>query len=66
MAEHPHHFCQHSEARNSYYDAVPRIVEEYMNKIPEITGRKYGLFNYYGAEDAERVIIAMGSVSQAA
>ena len=66
MAENPDHFFQHREASNSYYDAVPAIVEEYMNKISEITGRKYGLFNYYGAEDAERVIIAMGSVSQAA
>lgn len=66
MAENPDHFFQHREASNSYYNAVPAIVEEYMNKISEITGRKYGLFNYYGAEDAERVIIAMGSVSQAA
>lgn len=66
MAENPDHFFQHREASNSYYDAVPAIVEEYMNKISDITGRKYGLFNYYGAEDAERVIIAMGSVSQAA
>lgn len=66
MAENPDHFFQHREASNTYYDAVPAIVEEYMNKISEITGRKYGLFNYYGAEDAERVIIAMGSVSQAA
>ena len=66
MAENPDVFFQHREACNKYYDAVPAIVEEYMNKISEITGRKYGLFNYYGAEDAERVIIAMGSVTQAA
>lgn len=66
MAENPDHFFQHREACNRYYDAVPAIVEDYMNKISEITGRKYGLFNYYGAPDAERVIIAMGSVTQAA
>ena len=66
MAENPDVFFQHREACNSYYDAVPAIVEDYMNKISEITGRKYGLFNYYGAEDADRVIIAMGSVTQAA
>ncbi len=66
MAENPDHFFQHREASNPYYDAVPGIVEEYMNKISEITGRKYGLFNYYGDPEAERVIIAMGSVTQAA
>ena len=66
MAENPDHFFQHREASNPYYDAVPEIVEEYMNKISEITGRKYGLFNYYGDPEAERVIIAMGSVTQAA
>ena len=66
MAENPDHFFQHRESSNSYYDAVPAIVEEYMDKISELTGRKYGLFNYYGSEDAERVIIAMGSVTEAA
>ncbi len=66
MAENGDVFFQHREACNKYYDAVPAIVEEYMDKISEITGRKYGLFNYYGAEDAERVIIAMGSVTEAA
>ena len=66
MAENGDVFFQHREACNTAYDAVPEIVEEYMNKISEITGRKYGLFNYYGAPDAERVIIAMGSVTQAA
>ena len=66
MAENPDHFFQHREAANSYYDAVPAIVEEYMNEISKITGRKYGLFDYYGADDAERVIIAMGSVTEAA
>ena len=66
MAENPDHFFQHREASNPYYDAVPEIVEEYMDKISEITGRKYGLFNYYGDPEADRVIIAMGSVTQAA
>ncbi len=66
MAENGDVFFQHREACNEYYNAVPAIVEDYMNKISEITGRKYGLFNYYGAEDADRVIIAMGSVTEAA
>ncbi|RHJ83922.1 pyruvate:ferredoxin (flavodoxin) oxidoreductase [Parabacteroides sp. AM08-6] len=66
MAENPDHFFQHRESSNSYYEAVPAIVEEYMNELSKITGRKYGLFDYYGAEDAERVIIAMGSVTEAA
>ena len=66
MAENPDTFFTHRESCNSYYDAVPAIVEEYMEKISEITGRKYGLFNYYGAEDAERVIILMGSATEAA
>ncbi len=65
MAENPDHFFQHREAANSFYEAVPAIVEEYMNEISKITGRKYGLFDYYGAEDADRVIIAMGSVTEA-
>ena len=64
MAENPDHFFQHRESCNNYYEAVPAIVEEYMNEISKITGRKYGLFDYYGAEDAERVIIAMGSVTE--
>jgi len=66
MAENPDTFFTHRESCNSYYEAVPAIVEEYMEKISEITGRKYGLFNYYGAEDADRVIILMGSASEAA
>ena len=65
MAENPDTFFTHRESCNPYYDAVPAIVEDYMNKISEITGRKYGLFTYYGAEDADRVIIAMGSVTEA-
>src|SRR5574344_582486 len=65
MAENPDVFFQHRESSNSFYEAVPAIVEEYMNEIAKITGRKYGLFDYYGAEDADRVIIAMGSVTEA-
>ena len=64
-AENPDVFFQHRESCNDYYTAVPAIVEEYMNKVSEITGRKYGLFDYYGAKDADRVIIAMGSVTEA-
>ena len=55
-------FFQHREACNPYYDAVPAIVEEYMDKVNAKLGTNYGLFNYYGAPDADRVIIAMGSV----
>ena len=65
MAENPDHFFQHRESSNSFYEAVPAIVEEYMNEISKITGRKYSLFDYYGAEDADRVIIAMGSITEA-
>ncbi len=64
-AENPDVFFQHRESCNDYYSAVPAVVEDYMNKINEITGRKYGLFTYYGAPDADRVIIAMGSVTEA-
>ena len=66
MAENGDVFFQHREACNEYYNRVPEIVEDYMKEITRITGREYHLFNYYGAEDAERVIIAMGSVTQAA
>jgi pyruvate-ferredoxin/flavodoxin oxidoreductase len=55
-------FFQHREAANKYYNALPAIVEDYMNRINEMLGTDYKLFNYYGAPDAERVIIAMGSV----
>lgn len=65
MAENPDVYFQHRESANSFYEAVPAIVEEYMAEITKITGRKYGLFDYYGAEDADRVIIAMGSVTEA-
>ena len=66
MAENGDVFFQHREACNKHYDAVPEIVENYMAEISKITGREYHLFNYYGAEDADRVIIAMGSVTEAA
>jgi len=58
-------YFQSREASNKFYDAVPEIVEKYLAKISEVTGRKYNLFDYYGAEDADRVIIAMGSVTEA-
>lgn len=61
-AQNPDIFFQAKEASNPFYDRLPAIVEDYMNEINKITGRNYGLFNYYGAPDAERVIIAMGSV----
>ena len=66
MAENGDVFFQHRESCNEYYNRVPEIVEEYMKEITRITGREYGLFNYYGDPEAERVIIAMGSVTQAA
>ena len=59
-------FFQHREACNKYYDAVPALVEKYMNKINEKLGTDYKLFNYYGAPDAERVIVAMGSICDVA
>ncbi len=59
-------FFQNREACNKYYDAVPGIVEEYMGKVNAKLGTDYKLFNYYGAADAERVIIAMGSVCDVA
>ena len=66
MAENSDVFFQHRESCNVYYDRVPEIVEEYMKEITRITGREYGLFNYYGDPEADRVIIAMGSSTQAA
>ncbi len=59
-------FFQHREACNKYYDAVPEIVEEYMDKVNAKIGTNYKLFNYYGAPDAERVIVAMGSICDVA
>ena len=73
--EHPHlrgsHengdiFFQHREACNKYYDAIPEVVEKYMKKINDKIGTDYQLFNYYGAADADRVIIAMGSICDVA
>ena len=66
MAENGDVFFQHRESCNKYYDAVPEVVESYMQEITKITGREYHLFNYYGDPEADRVIIAMGSVTQAA
>ena len=66
MAENGDVFFQHREACNQHYEAVPEIVEAYMAEISKITGREYHLFNYYGDPEADRVIIAMGSVTQAA
>ena len=60
-AQNPDIFFQAREACNTYYDAVPAVVEEYMNKVNAKIGTNYKLFNYYGAPDAEHVIIAMGS-----
>ena len=59
-------FFQHREACNKYYDAIPEIVENYMGKVNAKLGTNYQLFNYYGAEDADRVIIAMGSICDVA
>ena len=65
-AENPETFFPHREACNEYYDAVPEVVEEYFSKISKITGREYHLFSYYGAADADRMIILMGSATDAA
>ena len=61
-AQNPDIFFQAREACNPYYDAMPAIVQEYMDKVNEKIGTNYKLFNYYGAPDAEKVIVAMGSV----
>ena len=66
MAENPDTFFTHREVCNKYYEAVPDIVADYMKEISKITGREYKPFTYYGAADAERVIIAMGTVTEAA
>ena len=65
-AENPETFFTHREACNSAYDSVPEVVENYLAEISKITGREYHLFDYYGAEDADRVIILMGSATEAA
>ena len=59
-------FFQHREASNKYYQALPAVVEKYMNKGNEKLGTNYQLFNYYGAADADRVIVAMGSINDVA
>ena len=63
-AQNPDLFFQTRESCNPYYDAMPAIVEEYMNKVNAKLGTDYKLFNYYGAPDAEQIIIAMGSVNE--
>ncbi len=65
-AQNPDIFFQAREACNKFYDAVPALTEEYMNKVNAMVGTDYKLFNYYGAPDADRVIIAMGSVCDTA
>ena len=65
-AENPETFFTHREACNEYYDKVPEVVEHYLGEISKITGREYHLFSYYGADDAERIIILMGSATEAA
>ncbi len=64
-AQNPDIYFQSREAANSFYDALPTIVEDYLNQLAEITGRKYGLFDYYGDPEADRVVIAMGSATEA-
>ncbi len=64
MAENPDVFFAHRESSNPYYNAVAEIVSEYMDKVSAVTGRKYRPFDYYGAKDAENIIIAMGSVTE--
>ena len=65
-AQNPDIFFQVNETRNQYYDALPAVVEEYMGKVNQRLGTNYQLFNYYGAPDAETVMVAMGSVCDAA
>lgn len=55
---------QHRESLNKYYETLPETVEQYMQEINKLTGRNYQLFNYHGAPDADRVIIAMGSMCE--
>jgi pyruvate-ferredoxin/flavodoxin oxidoreductase len=63
-AQNPDIFFQAKEASNKFYTAIPGIVEDYMKEISKVTGRTYNLFDYYGAPDADRIIVAMGSVTQ--
>ena len=64
-AQNPDIYFQNREAANKHYDAVPGIVQEMMDKVSALTGRKYNLVDYYGAEDADRVIVLMGSGAEA-
>ncbi|MCL2510773.1 MAG: pyruvate:ferredoxin (flavodoxin) oxidoreductase [Bacteroidales bacterium] len=64
MAQNPDVFFQAREACNTYYDAIPDIVNDYMQKISKMTGRQYKPFTYYGAADAENIVIAMGSITE--
>ncbi len=64
-AQNPDIYFQGREASNTYYDKIPDIVADYMKEITKITGREYKPFNYYGAPDATKVIVAMGSVCEA-
>jgi len=64
-AQNPDIYFQAREASNPFYDAIPDVVEDYLNKLAVITGRPHGLFDYYGAPDADRVVIAMGSSTEA-
>jgi pyruvate-ferredoxin/flavodoxin oxidoreductase len=64
-AQNPDIYFQAREACNPFYDAIPAVVEEYLTKLAAVTGRQYGLFDYYGAEDADRVVVAMGSSTEA-
>lgn len=63
-AQNPDIFFQNREAANPYYDALPQIVEKQLEKINTLLGTRYGLFDYYGAPDAEHIIIAMGSICE--
>ncbi|MDD7398529.1 MAG: pyruvate:ferredoxin (flavodoxin) oxidoreductase [Firmicutes bacterium] len=65
-AQNPDIYFQNREASNKYYDAVPAIVQAQMDKVSALTGRKYNLVDYYGAKDADRVIVIMGSGAEAA
>ncbi len=65
-AENPETFFTHREASNSYYNAIPEIVEKHLAEVSKITGREYHLFNYYGAADAENIIVLMGSATEPA
>ena len=65
-AENPETFFTHREASNSAYENVAEVVEHYLGEVSKITGREYHLFDYYGAKDAENIIILMGSATEAA